>query len=416
MITPVNPIYSNNDLYPKAVARQLNRFALLNRTRRVMLIVACLLSPFVIPAWAAADGNIHVGQLRIHPFVTVSDTISDNVFYTPDDEKRDSIITYTPGIKLELPFGRHRAEVQYYSVISRYRTYTGEDTSDENAEAMVDFNLAGGFGLGLSDTYTKGHLPRSSSATGLIEKFKHNVGVVSTTYSGDRAKLQFDASKGRWDYQTSPFQDRDETTFSGYLFYRFLPKMSAFIECDREKIAYDDRSQGLDNNAYTEWFGLRWEITEKSKGTIKAGYQQKDFESPSQGSFRGWVSSADLHHDFSQYTGLTIKGERAVNEASIQGTRYVVSTGVYAELSHTLTRKVDILGRGSYGTDDFSNPVPPDTITREDKISLEGLGLKYSMRNWLTFEFDYNSRTRRSNLPVFDYKENSYIISVKMAL
>ena len=417
MIAPGTITYNRNAPHPKAADRQQDECALLRRPWRSRLIAACLLAAFLLPGRATAEGNIHIGQLRIHPFVTVSDTISDNVLYTPTDEKRDSIITYTPGIKLELPFGRRSsAEVQYYSVISRYRTYTGEDTSDDNAKAMVDFSLAGGFGLKLSDAYTKGHLPRSSSATGLIEKFKHNVGTVSTTYSANRAKLQFDVGKGRWDYQTSPFQDRDETTLSGYLFYRFLPKTSAFIECDRGKVAYDDRLQGLDSNVYAEWFGLRWDITEKSKGTVKAGLQQKDFEAPSRGSFRGWVSSVDLHHDFSKYTGLTIQGERTVNETSIQGASYVVSTGAYAELNHTLIRKVDILGRGSYGTDDFSNPVPPDTTTRKDKVTLEGLGLRYGMRNWLTFQFDYNSRTRRSNLPGFDYKENSYILSVKMAL
>jgi len=416
VIAPENITDNEGYLHLKAAGGTLNSCALLRGTRRLFLIFACLLSVFGIPGWAAAEGNLHVGQLKIHPFFSLSDTVSDNIYSTADEKKSDSIMTYTPGLELELPFGRHKAEVQYSTVMSRHEKYSGEDTTDNNAKGLVDFRFGGGLGLGLSDSYTAGHEPRSSSASGFIEKFKHNVEAVSTSFTADRTKLQFDFGKGAWDYQTSSFRNRDETTFSGDLFYRFLPKTSAFIEYAHGNVAYDDPSLGLDSNADTESVGLTWEITAKSKGTIKAGFQQKKFESSSQENFKGWVSSIDLHHDFSKYIGLTLTGQRTVNEASVPGTSYLVTTGAFAELSYTFIRKLALLARGSYGVDDFSNPIPPDTITRKDQTSLGGLGINYTMRDWLTFGFDYNSRTRRSNFPANDYKENSYVISVKMAL
>ena len=65
------------------------------RRSRLWTIIAGIL--FIMPvASQAEEGNIHIGQLRVHPFVSVDETFSDNVFYTATEQKRDTIITYTP--------------------------------------------------------------------------------------------------------------------------------------------------------------------------------------------------------------------------------------------------------------------------------------------------------------------------------
>jgi hypothetical protein len=364
----------------------------------------------------AEEGNIHLGQLHIHPYVSVGETFSDNVYYTDTDEKRDTIITYTPGIKLDLPVGRQLVEAEYYAVANRYRTYPGEDTTDHHASGLMDFKIGSPFELRLSDVFTKGHEPRSSSATGFIEVFRNNIATASASYQlPGRSKVQFDAGKSTWDFIQSPFRDRDEKFAAGYLYYRFLPKTSAFLEFDRRKVVFDDATLNLDSIVDSELAGLTWEITEKSKGTIKAGRMQKDFESPVFRDFRGWISSVDLRHAFSEDTSLIIVGQRTVNETNVFGTAFFVTTGAYGEFTQRLFRKLAVVARGSYGKDVFSNPIPPDTIIREDKTAMAGGGLKFDLWDWFELGADYNYRTRNSNIPVDDYREHEYVISASAA-
>jgi hypothetical protein len=379
-----------------------------------VIAVACLLSG-AGPLYA--EGNIHLGQLRIHPFAMVSESTSDNIFNTATNTRKDSITTYTPGVKLEREFGKHQVEAVYSSVINRHHRYSGENTTDQNANGLVDFKIGSRFGFQLSDVYVKRHEDRGYSATGVIEKFKNNTGTVSATYQlADRSKIQLDASKSAWDFNSSIFRDRDEAFFSAYLYYRFLPKTSAFIEIDRKNVVFSDPTLELNNSVLSGYIGLRWEMTAKSKGVIKGGALKKDFKSPLLEDHDSWSGAIDLHHAFSEYTNIAVKGERIVHEANVLGNRYVVTTGAFVEFSHRFLQRLGVSVRGTYGLNQFSDPIPPDTIVRMDRTAIVGGGLKYFFRDWLNFGVDYKTRTRRSNLPVNDFKEHVTMVMATMTL
>ena len=265
--------------------------------------------------------------------------------------------------------------------------------------------------------FLKGHEARSASATGFIETFRSNVASVGASYQlADRSKLEFVYAKSFWAFLESPFRDRDEDLFSAYLYYRFLPKTSAFLEFDRKNVTFDDRSLGLDNRVNSGQLGLTWEMSEKSKGTIKGGRLEKDFESGSLQDFRGWTGSIDFNHEFSDYTSLRLLAERTVNETKLLGSRYYITRGGYGEFSFRLIRHVSAVLRGSYGVDAFSDAIPPDTVVRQDRTLLEGIGLRYTIRDRLIFDAGYDRRVRRSNIPVNGYNEHSYTISAGIFL
>ena len=151
------------------------------------LIVLVLL---LAPASALAEGNIHVGQLKIHPYMEMRESFSNNIFFTSTEERRDSYITYIPGVKLEFPFGQHKAEATYYAVATRYRTFEGENTTDHNANGFVDFKFGHLLEAKFSDDFMKGHEPRSSSATGFMEVFRHNTAMAAGIYQlANRSKI-----------------------------------------------------------------------------------------------------------------------------------------------------------------------------------------------------------------------------------
>jgi hypothetical protein len=392
------------------------------------ILYSCLM--LLSASTARAEANLHIGQLKFDPYLSVSDTFSDNIYFTPenplDPPKRDSYMTYTPGIRLRLPFGRDRFEAEYFARATRYDTYKGEDTTDHNASGSLDIKVGRPFGVLVSEHFIKGHEDRSTSATGFIETYRNNTATAALTYHlATRSKIEFDASKSTWDYIQSPFRNRDDYPLSGYLYYRFLPKTSVFVEYDRTKSDYEYSNsagqaaglyQDLNNLQQSGQIGLTWEISEKSKGTIKGGVVKKNFESYQIQDYSGATWSVDINHDFSQTASLKLLGLRAPKEANVEGTSYYITTGGFGELSFHILTKLSVVAHGSWGKDTFSNIIPGESVPRIDRTTQSGGGLKYAIGRWGEIGFDYNHRQRHSTIPTYDYDEHSYLVSASVVL
>jgi len=377
----------------------------------IILVVLCC----IFIGNAGAEGNIRIGQMEIHPYLSLKEVFSDNIYSTSTLQKSDSITVTTPGVKLLWPFGMHRLEAEYSVVDSRYSKYQGEDTTDHHAKGLLGLQFGSYVSLTASGAFDKGHEPRGSSASGFVEEFRTNTGAVSAVYQlANRSKVQLDYTKTAWNFMTSNYRDRDEGLVAGYLYYRFLPKTSAFIEYDRKTVDFTLATTPLDNTMDSLLLGLTWEIDGRSKGTVKIGRTSKDFVDTAVKDFSVLSWSVDLNHKFSEETSVTVVGQRQVNETNAFGTAYFITTGAYGELKHGFMSKMALLMRGSYGTDRFSNAVPPETITREDKTTMVGAGLRYAMKDWLEFGADYNKKNRNSNINPNDYQETQYILSANM--
>ena len=279
-----------------------------------------------------------LGQLKINPFLGLSESFSDNVFFTPDNRKRDSISTVTPGVRVKLPFQTHVAELNYYSVITRYgkTDYSFDDTTDHHGNAAVDFLFGDRFEMRLSDQLAHDHEPRSSSATGNIEVFDTNAASLSAAYrTSDLTCLQIDYTRSNWRYVTGHFRDREEDLVAGTVFYRVMSRTSVFIEYGYRKIAYSDETLGFNSTVGTLQGGLIWDIAARTKGTIKAGLAQKDFKWTTKGNPSEMIGSADVRHAFSKDTTLVLTAQRSINEPDSSSIDYFVSTGGYGRVDAT---------------------------------------------------------------------------------
>lgn len=386
----------------------------MNRVHQVFLIA--IIVCFFFAGIAGAAGNIRFGQMELNPYVALKEVFSDNIYNTQTEQRNDSLTVTTPGIRLQWPCGMHRLEAEYYVIDSRYGTYRGENTTDHHAKGLVGLQFGSYFSLSASGAFDKSHEPRGSSASGFIEIFRTNTASITAAYQlANRSKVQLDYSKTTWNFMDSNFRDRDENLMAGYLYYRFLPKTSAFIEYERKSVDFIEGTTPLDNAMGSFLTGLTWDIDGRSKGTMKIGRTSKDFENPAIKDFSVWSWSVDIGHKFSERTLLTVTGRREVNEANAFGTAYFITTGAYGELSHGFMSKMALLLRGSYGMDKFSNAVPPETVVREDKTRMVGTGLRYTMKDWLEFGADYNKKNRDSNIDGNDYEETQYILSANMS-
>jgi hypothetical protein len=161
--------------------------------------------------------------------------------------------------------------------------------------------------------------------------------------------------------------------------------------------------------------GLTWELTKRSRGTVKCGVMRKTFEDAQAPTLKTWTYSVDMSHELTGRTSVMISGARRVNESSLSGNSYLITTSGGADLSYQFVGKLFGVVRGSYSMDSFANAVPPDTVRRIDRISATGVGLRYAFKDWLGFTLDYTTSTRRSNLSQNDYVAHTTTVAVNMS-
>ena len=373
-----------------------------------------------LPFQAGAAGNLHYGALEIHPSVSLEETYNDNVFATPTDTRSDWITTIAPGIKLFLPIRAHQFTLEYDAAIKRFNDFTSENTTDQHASAAADLKLGSLFGVKLKETYDKGHVDRFYSLSGFLYKYETNAASLSTTYQlADRSKVELDYTRTSLKFEAeNSFMSRDEDLIAASLFYRFLPRTSAFLEYDFRNIGYDEQGNGLnlDNKVNSLFLGVAWDITPNTKGTVKGGYNRKDYAASDVSGVSTWGASIDISHAFSDYTFIKVIGQRAIYEAELFGISYFVRNSASVEFTQKFTYKISGVARASYMVDDFSNAIPPETQARNNRWMIGGLGLKYQFKDWLAFILNYNHRERNSNIDSYDAAENTYSFAINFAL
>lgn len=339
---------------------------------------------------------------------------TDNVFNSNTDERSDFSTTLSPGLKILFPRQKknYKFEFLYQADIERFSRYTSENAENHKVNGEFDYKSPAGIEISLSDKFTRSHDPRGVNIGEELDFYRDNVFSTSVAYSfAERFKIRFDYTNHLVDYEAdrNSFRDRTDNSLSGYLYYKFLPKTSAFIEY--EYLDVDFRESGDFDSTENHFFGgITWEVTGKTKGTIKAGYGTKDFKGEIKG-FRGYLTEVNIDHNFTPRHSIKIMAIRRTNETNIFGSDYFVTTGLAVDYFQRLTGKITARINASYGRDSFRGE-----FARRDDTWTGGIGLIYDIRKWLITEAGYLYTNRNSTFDEFDYKNNRFFLRVTATL
>ena len=246
----------------------------------------------------------------VNSYLTLEEKYSDNIFYTDIDEESDFITLVTPGIWFSIPGRKERARKIYTSkdtpggiTISRYGqpsfrrlnayfSYEPEfeiyaDNSDQNTtshqlEGALQYNLRGGLSIELLDQFIDTYDPYSSSLADRYEQDKYRTNLANITIGyriSDKLNVNLGYSNFLVDYdeKLSERRNRTDHTATGYIYFQVRPKAAVFTGYEFTQVDYetDEHSNSTENRFYG---GFQWDITEKSRGRIKAGYGVTDFD------------------------------------------------------------------------------------------------------------------------------------------
>lgn len=374
----------------------------------------------------------------VHPFVSLTEYYTDNLFNVPEDEEDDFITVLSPGIWGAFParswqplqvttlnsapgglavtrfpiesqrrlqtFGLYRAD------LTRHQEFSGEDNTYQRAEGLLSLNLRGGLSLELLDIYEVEQDPYSTGISRKQEEFTSNLAQLIASYRispKTRVRSDFTHYTLEFDSDRNAFREREDDLVSLYGFYRLFPKSSVLLQYDYIDINYDQEILS-DSEEQRLQTGLVWEVTNKTRGTIKAGYAWRAVEA---GEDREeFIGEARLDHRFTPKTAAYLLFTRRISETDIPQSQDVLShraqVGYRQQLLPRLSSSADLY----YYRDNYRGG------DRDDDYYGARLGLGYLFRSWLTFGLGYHYLERDSTDEDFDYTKNTLYLTITASL
>ncbi len=413
----------------------MSAFHVRRRYWKVFFLSSVFLAFISIPLLSLAikpadiPGNIHFGQLEIHPSLSLKEEYNDNIYEQASGETGSAITTISPEIAFQLPLQRHLLNMDCRAEFiepSRHQNYQA-DNYFANIMLDLDFNR---LNIQIGDNWA-----RDSVAPDYKEDIRNdyyqNHFFLDTYYKlADRYKIKGfyrnedrDFNKFHKYWQPDPRLDNYTQNEVGFdLFYRFLPLTSALVEYGY--VNKNNNDMGLpstDSDTNRVWLGLTWEATSKITGTIKGGYVYRDYEAGID-DFDGFGMKGDLNYALTSYTTIGLHGFRkpvdtAVTEEEEVYGPYYISTGGTLSVDHKLTHKIRASADVSYWNDRYEEKGTAGKEAgkkRDDDRYGFGVGVNYQVQDWLGCKVSYSYVDNDSNFDYEDYRTN--IIAGKISL
>ncbi len=351
----------------------------------------------------------------LRPQLEMTETYNDNIFFKSANQVGDFISTISPGLNVQLG----KLEGNFLSADYMFDNVFYADKSEQNAQQhrlefrnkyefkrlTVEGNdeigflssvLGGGFSLGgvkvdrtiFNDTYTLRYAV--SPKTGAYLRGSHDA----------------------VDYQKGiPLFDANTLIGTGGFSYQAFPKTSAFGEVYYGQTATDPNPPGTVKKPPHAKFiggfiGVNGNLTEKLSGTVKAGYETREFSDKTPAPSLPVVEMS-LSQRFSEKTALSLSYSRR-GSVSVQ---YEKQSYTIDAINLTLSQGIGTTGKlrallgGGYYLYNYEEAT--SSPKRNDNTFMANLRLTYDLRLWLKANLGYNFESFRSDLPgVVDYDVN----------
>ena len=376
---------------------------------------------FLLGLLIASDSYAYrIGFFEFRPSLAVTEVYSDNIFCTNTDTVSGFRTIFSPGFNIELPMVAVTRDRSRYHFDMQFRLDAEELNKNTFSNGVGYITMAKfgykmpstGITLDLYELFHRAHDPYSVNVTPQLDWYHENAVTASLGYEfASRYKIRFDFTNHILNYDADRVSYRNDTdnTIAGYFYYAFTPKLSAFVEYQGVKFDYNDHI--LNNTENYLYGGIEWDVTAKTKGTIKAGYESKKFDDPSLGKYNNFAFSADINHNFDPKNSVMLTAYRRPNSTNLVGTNFYLTTGFLLQYYYRITGKITARGDLSYGNDKYYGLLGGNP--RTDNTWSGAIWLFYQIKRWLRVELGYMYTSRNSNIDAFTYKSNQIWLTLK---
>ena len=392
------------------------------------VVAGCLLLFAPAVAWAVAGEGIQVGPTLLYPALSVTGTYDDNFHQASSNPVSGWETTIAPSLRLVMPVQRFYLNAEAGVEFLNYYDLDAQESTDWFFGGAVGADFPGGLSFKVADKQTQTYLTATQEYPNPEDYTENDLSATVGFVVRNALKLELSANRLEVTYDVSENRTRVENGVRANLYWKFRPTLSVGVGGSYNGYAYDTNTR-QDSTETRLGVGLTWDVTARSTGDFKFGYEWKafDVQDASLGTEDAgyYIFSLGLLHSFTQRTALRIDLSRASQESDFPQNPYYLETMLGASLSLRLTTKLYGKVGVSYTRDEYpqtasyvsviDNVSVHESGERTDTTLLGSISLGFDVTRWLSFEVAYEAEQRDSNFKTFDYDQNRVSLSAKAA-
>ena len=341
------------------------------------------------PSFAALEPGSFMTKdgAAITPTLTTGLSSNDNFFSTPTDEESRLIWTIAPNIDALIEDGVNYYNVNAATSTSMHNKDTADNFTQVNLSAATHNEFTSRHRLDFNATADWLFEPRGSGLTeGLGDAVNELVEYQQQSVDGryefgalsSKAQVAVTAGFFNKKYQNfrsiSQFRDYDRTSLGLIGYYNTQASTRTFLELKQEDYRYDVVDAGgisRDSDDVKLLIGMEWEATAVTSGSVKLGYQKKDFEAAQRKNFTGLSWEAAVTWQPLSYSFVDFSTSRAAKDPLVEGD--FIRESVYrATWTHDWNEQLSTSAGVSYTDEQYVGE-----IGRQDKTSNANFAVSY---------------------------------------
>lgn len=347
-------------------------------------------------------------KTRLHPYVSLETTYTDNLFLSETGIKGDVINVISPGLKfilgeqvpgkdndrLELDMGVAANVFSYNPRLNRQQPYgrLSAQVGRGNNKFILD------------SSFRKDYAVNSSLTTGSSGLTNYTLNDTNVIWGYEKKRFGFDLGYNRTAYlYAGRYKASNSYTDQTYMltgFFQYFPKTRLLVEYDYGRVDYTKTASTTNDNRYHRlWVGVKGNITKKTSGLVKYGYEARDYKGKKDKD--GDTVKVELEHKYSRRTSLLFSVTRGLKEATTISDTFDEGLDSSLRLIYVFNRRLSMTSGFSYINDKYKSG-------RKDYTYSPLVYLQYNFQKWLKMRLGYKYQERDSNQVDNSYKNHVY--------
>ncbi|WP_426234649.1 outer membrane beta-barrel protein [Pseudomonas sp. TWP3-2] len=376
-----------------------------------------LLLAFAYPeaAWSLDPQAINVYGFDFIPTFSMSESYDDNFRELEHDVESTMITRLAPSFELKAEDRNSATRVIWQP--TRYIYHSDSDASNTaqrlRAESIMEFTDS--HRLKLEAEARKYERTTSTAVDGINDKIENTRVNGVYTYGAKTAANQLDFGANyaqlRYDNADGINDDKERNTsgFNTTWYHRLGSKTRSLLEYDHTRFDYLQSDSLRSSKSDALLAGAEWDMTARTSGTLKLGYERKNFDDNASDDLSNPTWQVDLQFKPRTYSTFTFLARQALAEGD-DGADAVKSTFTQVGWRHGWTERVITVAQAGMGRYEYEGQ------DRTDNLQDYNLAVIYKMRRWLDVELGYRYRDNDSDADDESFTRNVFQISFDVSL
>lgn len=247
-------------------------------------------------------------------------------------------------------------------------------------------------------------------------RFEFGINYSDKTYQNYRDGLTFAPNA------KTKYNDFRAPSAHAEFYLRATPRTYWLIGSRQIQTDYQHSNPAMaprDSTAGFYYTGAQWEVTGKTQGIARLGYQIKDFDSNERETFKGFSWDIGFEWLPQEQTLITVKTTQAAVNPDQDGD-YNLQTRYRIDFKHDWNSYLATELGFLYQEDDYTGELPGltlrDSNSRDSERYSLSAGIDYQIKRWILLQAHWQYQDKTSDRTGYSFQQNVWTLSTQFSL